>query len=93
MKAFGEVPCWSNGDQRPSKRGHYDFSRWSVLSGVERGISIDEHLQALWRRLLDYREKIILLPEDMHRSVPCAGHFTPHFDKVQISPGHFATAA
>ena len=93
MGASGEGRCWSNGDQRPSNRGHYDFSRWSMLSGVERGKSIDEHLQGLWRRLSDYRENIILLPEDMHRSVPCVGYFASHFDKVQISSGHFATAA
>lgn len=93
MGVVGDGRCWSNGDPRPSNRGNYDFSRWSLLSGVERGKPIDEHLQALWRRLSDLREPIIRLPKEMNRSVPCVGHFVSHFDKVQISSGHFSTAA
>jgi len=93
MGTSGDGRCWSNGDQRPSNRGNYSFSRWSLLSGVERGKPIDEHLQALWRRLSVYREQIIRLPEEMYLSVPCVGHFDSHFDKIQIASGHFATAA
>lgn len=92
MGASGDGRCWSNGYQSPSKIGNYQFSRWSLLSGVERGRPIDEHLQALWRRLSVYREQIIQLPKDMERSVPCVGHFSSHFDPFQISSGHFATA-
>ncbi|MEL6643793.1 MAG: DUF4279 domain-containing protein [Pseudomonadota bacterium] len=93
MGFAGDGLCWSNGDLRPSNRGTYDFSRWSLLSGVERGDPIDEHLRALWRRLSGLRELIIQLPEEMNPSVSCVGHFASHFDKVQISSGHFATAA
>lgn len=93
MGASGDGRCWSIGDQRSSGRGNYQFSRWSLLSGADRGRPIDEHLQALWRRLSVYRERIIRLPEDMERSVSCVGHFRTRFDKFQISSGHFATAA
>ena len=93
MGASGDGRCWSKGDRRPSKSGTYPYSRWSLLSGVERGRPIEEHLQALWRRLLVYREKVIHLPEEMKGSVPCVGHFDTHLDTIEIASGHFATAA
>ena len=94
MGKVGDGRCWSSGEHRmlPSK-GTYGFSRWSLLSGVERGRPINEHLQALWRRLSEYREKIIELPEGMEGSVPCVGYFNTHLDPVEIASGHFSTAA
>ena len=94
MGRTGDGGCWSNGDNRkPPKKGAYGFSRWSLLSGVDHGRPIDEHLQALWRRLSEYGEKIIELPESMDASVPCVGCFNSHLDTVEIASGHFATAA
>jgi len=94
MGEAGDGRCWSNGDLRKSPaRGNYRFSRWSLLSGVERGRPIKEHLQALWRRLSEYREKVIELPAGMVGSIPCVGHFNSHLDTVEIASGHFATAA
>ena len=51
------------------------------------------HYSALWRRLSEYGEKIIELPESMDASVPCVGCFNSHLDTVEIASGHFATAA
>lgn len=94
MGRSGDGSCWSNGDQRtPPKRGSYSFSKWTLLSGVEEGRPIDEHLRSLWRRLSVYREKLLNMPEELTASVSCVGHFHSHFDTVEIASGHFATAA
>ena len=94
MGRSGDGSCWTNGEnRRPPKRGAYSFSRWSLLSGVDHGRPIDEHLQALWRRLTEYKERIVELPEEMTASVPCVGYFKSHLDKVEFASGHFATAA
>ena len=93
MGVAGDGRCWSIGDPRPNKITIYDYSRWSMLSGVEHGRPIEEHLRSLWRRMSDIRELISQLPKDMNRSVACVGHFNSHFDQFEISSGHFATAA
>ncbi len=93
MGMAGDGRCWSKGDTRPSNKGTYDFSRWSMLSGIERGKPIDDHLKALWRRLSVHREQIIRLPDYMERGVFCVGVFNTRHDKFQIASGHFATAA
>jgi len=86
--------CWSKGDPRTSRdQSLHTFSRWSLLSGVERGRPIDEHLRALWCRMADCRESIIDLPEEVYRSVSCVGVFNSHLDTVEIASGHFRTAA
>lgn len=89
----GDGKCWSIGDTRPSGNGVYDFSRFSLLSGVDRGRPIEEHLQSLWRRMSKYRAQIISLPREMTRTVPCVASFASHRDVVQLSAGHFSTAA
>ncbi len=94
MGLAGDGNCWSVGDRRKTRpNAPYTFSRWNLLSGTERGAPLDEHLRALWRRLADYREEIITLPEEMHRSVSCVGAFNSHLDNIEIASGHFATAA
>ena len=94
MGMAGDGNCWSIGDPRkPPVPGTYSFSRWSLLSGVERGRPINKHLQALWRRLSAYREKITELPEGMDGSIICVAYFNSHLDNVEIASGHFATAA
>ena len=93
MGTSGDGNCWSKGDRRPSNKSTYAFSRWSMLSGVERGQPIEDHLQALWRRLSVHREQIIRLPDHMFRSVSCVGVFNTRHAKLEISAGHFATAA
>ena len=93
LGGLGDGRCWSIGDKRANNKSRYQFSEWSLLSGIERGRPVDEHLQSLWRRMSKYREKIIQLPLDMERSVACVGHFDTHRDKFQVSCGHFKTAA
>ena len=94
MGAAGDGRCWSNGCHRKQPGGGtYSFSRWSLLSGVERGKPINERLQSLWRRLSPLREKIIQLPAGMEGSVSCVGYFDSHLDPLEIASGHFATAA
>lgn len=94
MEGKADGPCWSNGDPRkPPSKVAYHFSRWSLLSGVEHGKPINEHLAALWRRLSEYKEKIIELPEEMDAYISCVGHFKSHLDNIEISSGHYATAA
>ena len=59
MGITGEGRGWSKGDHRKQPMvGTYSFSRWSLLSGVERGRPINEHFQSLWSRLSPLREKI-----------------------------------
>ena len=89
----GDGKCWSIGDLRPSQKGTYDFSRWSMNSGVGRGRPIDEHLESLWRRLSPYRDQIVGLPPEMYRAVPCVAWFASAKDTFQISSGHFVTVA
>jgi len=94
MGRAGDGGCWSIGDRR--KRGAksiYSFSRWSLLSGIERENPLDEHLQALWRRLSVYRTKVIELPEGMNRSVSCVGQFKSYKDNIDLASGYFSTAA
>lgn len=94
MGSAGDGKCWSKGDLRTSQNQlQHRFSRWSLLSGVERGRPIDEHLCALWRRMADYRRTIIDLPEDVYRRVCCVGVFNSHLDRLEIASGHFTTAA
>lgn len=84
--------CWSKGDRRPSNYSIYNFSRWTMQSGIERGQPIDKHLKALWRRLSPLRDQIIHLPAEMNRQICCVGCFDTHLDDLQISAGHFAAA-
>jgi hypothetical protein len=105
MGRTGDGRCYSKGDPRvfaPDAQRFvattqpiplYRCSRWSLLSGLDQGRSLDDHLVALWQRIAGLRGQIWSLPDSMDARVAATARFASHRGALAISPGHFKTAA
>ena len=84
---------WSEGDPRSRGRGNYTFSSWKLLSGEEKGLSLDTHLRSLWKRVEPYEECLIHLGPEFSRHLNSVARFPSKDAEFKISAGHFSTAA
>jgi hypothetical protein len=88
----GDGRSWSIGDSSRTGVPHR-HSLWTLDSGLEKGVPLDAHIRALWKRIAAIRPEICSLPDEMTRVIQCVGHFKDHNDACKLSSGHFATAA
>lgn len=65
----------------------------SGLDERAEGISLEEHLRALWGRMEVIRDRVVSAPPDFHRWLVAVGHFDSFDEALSLSGGHFATAA
>jgi hypothetical protein len=84
---------WSEGDSRRRGGGNYTFSSWSLHSGERKGLPLDAHLRALWRRIEPYGERLVHLGPEFARYLVCVAWFPSRDTALEIAAGHFSTAA
>lgn len=84
---------WSEGD--PIRRGHgiYPCSNWALHSGEKKGLPLDTHIRALWRRIEPYGERLIQLGPEYSRYLVCTTWFPNKDSGFTITAGHFGTIA
>ena len=76
---LGVVPDgsnWSLGDLRkvPNKlRPTYEFSRWSLSSGVSKGQPLEDHFVGLCRKMTPLADKLYSLPDEMRPMISITG--------------------
>lgn len=85
---FGIEPdgsSWSKGDTRKvpnTLRPSYEFSRWSLVSGVDKGKPLELHLAALCERMLPLNEKLRGLPTAMRAVIASTGWVNDYQDPI-----------
>ncbi len=81
---------WSIGDFR-STRGathlRYEFSCWSLSSGVANGATLEVHLSSLFNRIEPFHEKIDELPAHMSASISTTGWLAGPNEPVVFTAG------
>jgi hypothetical protein len=84
---------WSEGDPRRRGHGNYTGTSWALHSGAKKGLPLDTHIRALWRRVEPYGERLIQLGPEYSRYLVCTAGFPSKDSEFKIAAGHFSTAA
>jgi hypothetical protein len=81
---------WSIGDTRKvanTLRPKYEFSRWSLNSGVSKGECLEAHFVALCLRMSPLSGKLYELPKQMKGSISITGWVEDYADQLCFSAG------
>lgn len=81
---------WSLGDVRrvPNKlRPKYEFSRWSLTSGVPKGQPLEAHFVGLCQRMSPLSGKLSKLPAEMHAMISITGRVDNYDNPLFFSAG------
>ncbi|MDU8926830.1 DUF4279 domain-containing protein [Alisedimentitalea sp. MJ-SS2] len=90
MRVSPDRRSWSKGDDRhvPNRlRPKYEFSRWSLASGVSEGEGLNAHFAGLCRRMEPLRQQLKTLPNGMNAYISCTGWAVSDTDSVQFEAG------
>ena len=94
MGVAGEPRSWSIGDaHRNPKLKPRSFTVWSLGSGIEQGMPLDDHLRAIWARLPPLGDALVRRPADWRGWLVCVARFASPNDPVTIAAGHFKMTA
>lgn len=78
----------------PRKRlGAYKFTRWNLASGLPQGRYLDDHLRALWPKLLPLEEKLCNCPGGWKRYLVCVASFAAPDTPITLAGGNFKLMA
>ncbi len=84
---------WIEGDPRRRGHGNYTGTSWALHSGAKKGLTLDTHIRALWRRIEPYGKRLIQLEPEYSRYLVCTAWFPNKDSEFKIAAGHFSTAA
>jgi len=94
ISTFLDMPpdgsSWSLGDTRKitnTLRPKYEFSRWSLSSGISKGECLEAHLVALTVRMSPLSQKLYDLPKQMNGSISITGWVEDYTDQLRFSAG------
>ena len=93
-KIMGRKPSqsWSEGDPRPRGNGVYSFMKWSLDSGLEKTVPVEQHIEELFLYLNNKALEIRNLAPDYECLIQCVGNFSSSHG-VHIRPDQVRQAA